>query len=158
MTTNTETDNLIALTKIEGEDERLNFLPSYFGNDFLMLENAMFTKAQKEWDEYSGGMWDFYIVTDHEGNTAPLMVWDTDHEKIHVQVETNFTDLHTTPLAASVALMQVLVNHLGWHRHNKDDEEKAQKYFGYWETLRSWTFTTTDLSDKEVSAVYSITD
>lgn len=148
---------MTSIHKIEDE-ERLTFLPSFFGHDFLRFENAMYDTAHDQWEEYNGGGWDFYIVTDEEGNKAPLMIWDTDAESVHVTVPTNFTDMNTTPKAASVALMQTLINHLGWLWHRKGDDEKSKRYFTYYETLREWGFTTTDLSDDEARDIAMITD
>lgn len=62
------------------ENERLDFLPNHFGKHFLMLENLVYSFAEKMIDGYVGGYWEFaYADTDC---VAPFMFFKEDDVKM----------------------------------------------------------------------------
>src|ERR1022692_1022899 len=63
--------NTISATLV-GEAERLNFLPRFFGERFMLLgENAVFDWMGKLSEDYNGGFWNFYTLSNGGFYMAP---------------------------------------------------------------------------------------
>ena len=93
-------DKIMITKSLVEEKDRLNFLPHYFGENYLRYELLVFLFADKFCDEYHGGYWDFY----HLSNSCPLMVLSSESCHKVVNDMNFFTD------AMSSEAMSVGVN------------------------------------------------
>ena len=118
------------------ENKRFKFLYNHLGHFGLSLEQATFQLAEEHIPTYTGGYWDFYLLS-HNDLDIPLMVYSTDKE-IRMVNPNNFTDLTTSALAASIGIAIVAYNHLGWHLYQTEREATSEKFFNIYEGLRNW--------------------
>lgn len=58
-------DNIVA--KLVSEESRSNFLPEHFGSHFAKVENLVFDLARQFSDDYQGGLWAFYRLSNGAG-------------------------------------------------------------------------------------------
>jgi hypothetical protein len=157
--TNTNTNTNTVTKTFVKEEDRMQFLPDYFTIQHTPpMEEAIFRAADLYWKDYSGGYWEFYHITDLKGDKAPLIeIGQTDD--IRVVIESNYTDLTTSPLAASTALNLITFNHASWHyAHKGNNIEFAKKLDGYYFSLRDWFFETDELTKTEVQDIIIMID
>lgn len=118
------------LKKIEDQD-RLSFLPKFFGIKCAIVENAIYRYADKYIDGYTNGFWDFY-----QAGKAPLMVWSADKE---VEIRGDYRSYKTNPQTASLAVMMLALNHLAWavYAKHRDFAEELEEAYS---NLRDWLY------------------
>ena len=131
----------MATLLIENADERLNFLPKFFGIRSVIVEQAVYKYAQRYIEGYKGGFWKFF-----QAGKAPLMVWDHDEE---VTLYTEFTSFDTNVQTASLAVMMLSLNHLTWAIYKKH-EAFARELQKVYDDLRDWLYS--DATEDEVKA------
>lgn len=146
------------MKKVEMEN-RMTFLPKYFGRNMMTVENTVYAMMQQKVGEYNGGLWDFYEV-EAEGATVPLMVWNTDCAT--VMLRGGYQEDKVRPLVASFAILMMSYNHLSWHFAEKD-REFAVKLDGMYYKLRDFLYEDEENGDKiftpeEKSIIYSFLD
>lgn len=137
------------------EEERMEFLPKYFGEDCLHIETLIYKSADRDITEYNGGAWQFCRVP----GDAPLIIWDTDDEHVNVTNPHNYYQGEMTPRAASIGINIALMNHFGWYLYNNKQMSESKKYFDYYSKLRDWAFNDNNgLSSEEVRSIASYID
>lgn len=70
------------------ENNRLKFLPTHFGNAMISAESFAFTFTEKHLEDYDGGLWDYYEVS----NGAFFMAPQFDGSRNFTYAD-NFTDI-----------------------------------------------------------------
>jgi len=55
------------------EDQRLEQLPKQFGQRFLLVENAVYQFMEQLCEQYNGGYWEFYSLSNGGFFMAPVM-------------------------------------------------------------------------------------
>ena len=60
----------VTATKVP-DDKRLGFLPKYFGTHLVQVENEIYNFMSALSDDYSGGYWEFYELSNGGAYMAP---------------------------------------------------------------------------------------
>ena len=60
--TSAQSDNAITATRVS-EAQRLNFLPHHFGAHMMRVEHYFYTRCRDLLENYSGGYWEFYNLS-----------------------------------------------------------------------------------------------
>lgn len=67
------TENARIIETIIPEQQRLEQLPEKFGQRFLLVENAIYQFMEQLCDQYNGGYWEFYALSNGGFYMAPAM-------------------------------------------------------------------------------------
>ena len=67
-----QVQNVIVATQIE-HDVRIDILPTYFPENFLEVENTIYTVTDRICDAYKGGFWEFYALSNGGFYMAPTI-------------------------------------------------------------------------------------
>jgi len=89
------------------ENKRLDFLPRHFGNRFLMFENMVYSFMNHFCEDYSGGYWQFYTLS----NGGAFMSLDSD-KTFNVCNPMNYFDGKISAEAASIGVNIFALNAL----------------------------------------------
>ena len=102
-------ENIITF-KIVSDSERMNFMPKHFGRTLIVAENLIYTYMDKLCEDYSGGMWKFYELSNGGVFLAP------DHdEKMHLEWDGNWFSGDLSAEAAGIVATLFALNHLANH-------------------------------------------
>jgi len=98
----------VQITKtVVAENERLNFLPKYCGKHFMQYENAVYSLMDRASTDYSGGLWQFYTLS----NGGFFMALDQE-EKLKMEWEDNYYQGSMSAEAASISVNLMALSHL----------------------------------------------
>ena len=89
------------------ECDRLDFLPRHFGNRFFLFENMVYSFMDRFCEEYSGGYWQFYTLS----NGGALMSLDSD-QTFSVCNPMNYFEGRMSAEAASIGVNLFAMNAL----------------------------------------------
>jgi hypothetical protein len=90
-------------------DERLQILPRHFGRHMLAVEFAVYTLMRKLANQYTGGYWDYFELSNGGFYMAPAN--DT---PFHVCVDTNGFDGPMSADAAGITACLFALSHLSF--------------------------------------------
>jgi hypothetical protein len=140
--------------------DRIHFMPAWFPGNYLGVEQSIYRIADRDWEDYRGGEWDFWVVTADDGERAPLITLSSDEPKFKVHSALNYYEGEMSPFAASVALNLVLFNNYGWMLYGKRMEDESIKYFDYYKTLMRWVYSDNQdaLLKEEITEISKYTD
>lgn len=105
-------------SSLVADDNRLNFLPKYFGGIELMVTGEMlvYQAADELCPDYKGGYWLFYELSNGGFYMAP----DFD-APVRILVSGNYFDGEMSPDAAGVVISLFAINKLIRTMHGKHD-------------------------------------
>jgi len=92
---------------IVADADRLDFFPTYFGKYFMAGENLLYVHADRFVQNYQGGYWNFYTLS----NGGFFAALDTDKEQ-HVVIADNYCSERMSAEAAGVTLMLFVLGRL----------------------------------------------
>ena len=99
----------IKVTKVP-ESKRMDFLPEVFGErNFMRGENMVYDSMMKMCNEYTGGFWEYYKLSNKGFYMAPM-----GYGKMHLLVEGNYFDGVLSADAAGIVASLVAINQLVW--------------------------------------------
>lgn len=76
---------------VVADNNRLNFLPAYFGNDFMKAENAIYRVANQVIEGYNGGYWEYAVVRLQNGMSYPFAFVKTELEQEKLTLSNPFS-------------------------------------------------------------------
>ena len=103
----TDQENTSVNATIVADADRLDFFPTFFGKYFMAGENLLYVHADRFVEEYQGGYWNFYTLS----NGGFFAALDTDKEQ-HVVVADNYCSERMSAEAAGVTLMLFVLGRL----------------------------------------------
>lgn len=109
MTTQVESpvsENTITAALIT-DRSRINFFPKHFGSAFLVAENALYDYMGKLCKSYSGGLWNFYVLSNGGVFAAP-----DDDEPMHLEWSMNWFEGDMSAEAAGIVASLFMLNYL----------------------------------------------
>jgi hypothetical protein len=84
-------------------DDRLNFLPNFFGRHMLRAETLVYSWMESLCGEYKGGYWNFYTLSNGGCYMAPHC---GDDRKLHLMwIGNNFDDAVSADAAGIIATL-----------------------------------------------------
>jgi len=93
------------------EAERVQFLPRFFGHQYMMFgETMVYRWMERLAPDYHGGFWDFYTLSNDAYYMAPAL----DCEKIRICCAGNFYEGTLSPDAAGIVASLYALNGLVW--------------------------------------------
>jgi hypothetical protein len=114
MNTTTDTPRQpVEARKISDAKERMEFLPRHFGRHMLTVEDAVYTFMCHLVDQYTGGFWHFYELSNGGGYLAPEM----GTEKVMVRVDGNGFSGEMSAEAAGITACLFALSHLSFQVH-----------------------------------------
>ena len=122
--------------KVEDKD-RLNTLPAHFGRLMLNVESMIFSCMSEICDEYRGGYWEFFNLSNGGFFMAPVV-----EEKMSISVAGNYYEGTMSGDAAGIvatlmALSRMafvtdsenIVNHFYWLKNFVEDHPEAESIY-----------------------------
>ncbi|HDR9164780.1 TPA: antirestriction protein, partial [Burkholderia vietnamiensis] len=99
------------------ETERLNFLPDVFGQKIMMHAEALLYHFARSFapDDYSGGMWEFYKLSNGSGYAAP-----TTPERYNLSISGNGFEGSMSADAAGIVFTLFAMNRMCFELCGKD--------------------------------------
>ena len=91
------------------DDKRLDFLPDQVGNHFLRYENLTYNFMRKACNDYGGGFWDYYSLS----NGGFYMVFNTE-KSLKMIWEDNYFDAEMSADAAGISISLLAQNAFAW--------------------------------------------
>ncbi|WP_342325475.1 antirestriction protein [Kosakonia sp. BYX6] len=137
-------DNLLYAAVIHDE-MRISFWPQHFGSipQWITLEPRIFARMDRLCDEYSGGIWSFYTLS----NGGAFMVRGADgNDKWHLLNGMNVNSAQTSAEAAGIAVCLIEYSH---HACRTEYDAMTEHYY----RLRDYA-----LQHPESSAILHIID
>jgi len=127
------------------DENRLDFLPFYFGYHTQVVENMLFNIAQEFIEEYEKGYWDFFKIDiidpklpSSEAKSIPLLVWQEEQEVTLLLVNYQ-KEVVVRGLVASVALNLMVFSHLASYFYEKN-EKMTDVCTNIYHDLNQWVF------------------
>jgi len=118
-------DDLEVVMRLVPQNERMNFLPKYFGRGSFAVESAIYAYAEKMIAEYTHGCFAFYETILPDKRLAPVLVWETDRSKVTLQWEENYSSNKTDIFSASIAVTMMCINHIIAYEDGKNEKTFA---------------------------------
>lgn len=103
---NVETKNIITSQRVEDE-KRMDFLPKAFGIHYLQGEHLVFSWLRELSDDYQGGYWHYYWLSNGAFYMAPHIT-----SKLRLVWANNFFDGEMSADAAGIVATLYGLNHL----------------------------------------------
>lgn len=97
--------------------ERMNFMPTHFGNLFLHVEYAIFDKLSEMSKDYNGGYWNMYRLSNGGIYLAPNII----NLKLRLSVATNGYSGEVSADAAGLITCMFVFNALCWQFPERQD-------------------------------------
>lgn len=88
-------------------NNRLNFLPKYFGRWAMLAENYTFDFLRAMCEQYKGGFWEFYELSNGSLYLAPVIT-----EELYIQSWGNHFEGHVSADAAGIIATLITLNAL----------------------------------------------
>ncbi|MDP5168579.1 antirestriction protein [Pseudomonas syringae] len=127
------------------DQDRLNFLPIFYGNYFLWGEQLVYQHAQRFVQGYSGGFWNFYSLS----NGGFFMAPDTTDEQ-HVVIADNYCSEYMSAEAVGIVLTLFSLSRL---LASNIPQSEAERFFELYHRLRDYA-----LAHIESSAIFAAID
>lgn len=111
--TRSDTENTTTLTAtLLPDEQRISFWPQHFGNipQWITLEPGIFTWMDRFCADYSGGIWQFYTLSNGAAFMAPEPDGDSD-EKWTLFNPMNGNGAEMSPEAAGIAVCLIAYSH-----------------------------------------------
>lgn len=103
------------------DDDRSTFLPTFFGMKHMLLgERLVFGWMEKLSEDYDGGLWSFYTLSNGAYYMAPKR-----SDKLNVVGPGNFYEGNMSADAAGIVATLYALNNLAW----KTQEERFEDLF-----------------------------
>lgn len=99
-------DNQTITASIVPEDERMDFLPTHFGKDFMKGENLVYAYADRLIEDYKGAYWIFYKLSNGSFFLAPRA------ETLKISHADNYFEGTLSGEAAGIVVTLFAMNHL----------------------------------------------
>lgn len=115
------------ICSLVSESDRLDFLPKFLGKHFASFEGLVFGLMAEYSEEYSGGYWLFWTLS----NGAFYMALDDKDKKYQISCAGNYFDGLMTADAAGVVVCLIALNRLACHT---GEERFVELFYG----LRDW--------------------
>ncbi|MEZ0602950.1 antirestriction protein [Paraburkholderia sp. IW21] len=116
------------------ESRRLNFLPYMFGSSMMRGEALLYSYATKlAPDEYRGGLWDFYKLSNNGGYAAP-----TTPERYNLAVQGNGFEGEMSNDAAGIVITMFVLNQLAHELAARGNNELAERLSDRYHELRDY--------------------
>ncbi|WP_456293350.1 antirestriction protein [Pseudomonas sp. AK106] len=106
MTTQTQDTPLIT-SMIVADDDRLSFLPTFFGKYYMAGEGLLYAHADKYVKGYKGGFWNFFTLS----NGGFFLALNSTQPQ-HVVIADNYCSEHMSAKAAGVVLTLFVLGRL----------------------------------------------
>jgi len=111
------------------EDQRLDFLPWKLPNGFFSFENLVYSYMDHLCEEYDGGYWDFYDLS----NGGFFMALHTEDDSMMIRGLDNGYEAAMSPEAAGVVVTLYALSHmLNDPRFTKEEESETRLHDHYW--------------------------
>ena len=123
------------------EDQRLSFLPKYFGKRMIAAEQGIYNTLSKLCTNYKGAFWNFYELNNGGFYMAPCL-----DEQFEIFVESNGYEGILSADAAGIVATLYVVNHLCWI-------DKAEKMINQYYLLRDFA-----AEHSEANEIYAAID
>ena len=107
----------ITATRIDNDEQRLQILPHHFDADYLRVELSLYDKLSQLSEDYQGGYWHMYRLSNGAMYMAPAIV----DKKLRVVVDTNFYKGEVSADAAGIITCLFVFNGLCWDHPDRDD-------------------------------------
>ncbi|WP_175658210.1 antirestriction protein [Burkholderia vietnamiensis] len=116
------------------EADRLKFMPDVFGPKIMMHAEALLYHYARCFapDDYSGGMWEFYKLSNGSGYAAP-----TTPERYNLSVSGNGFEGSMSADAAGIVFTLFAMNSMCFELHGKD-EALGELMAERWHALREF--------------------
>ena len=108
------------------DSEKLDFLPTHVGKEFLQYENLVYTLMAKACENYSGGFWDYYSIL----NGGFYMLFDSD-KPLRLQWSVNYFDGELSSDAASIGINFMAQNALSWETRSESSTDAFYAFREY---------------------------
>ena len=143
----TENTNTLTATLLP-EEQRIGFWPQYFGNipQWITLEPHIFAWMDRLCADYSGGIWNFYTLSNDGAFMAPEPDGDDDDEKWTLFNPMNGNGAEVSAEAAGIAACLMAYSH---HAMRTECDAMTEHYY----RLRDYA-----LNHAECSAIMHIID
>jgi hypothetical protein len=89
--------------------QRLSFLPRYLGSHMLMGEALVYAALESMSDDYNGGYWEFYDLSNGGFYMAPAI-----DKKLRLTCSGNYFDGEVSADAAGIIATLMALNQLSW--------------------------------------------
>ena len=122
-------------------DERAGFLPKYAGTEFLRYEMLTYALMDQACDQYGGGLWDFYTLS----NGGFLMAPDIE-EPVHLVWVDNFFDGYLGKEAAGIGISLMVQSQMAFATN-------SQRFANAFHCLREYA-----LDHTEAGAIFRFID
>ena len=122
-------------------DERAGFLPQYAGTEFLRYEMLTYALMDQACDQYGGGLWDFYTLSNGGFFMAPDI-----EEPVHLVWADNFFDGYLGNEAAGIGISLMVQSQMAF-------ETNSQRFANSFHCLREYA-----LDHKEAGSIFRFID
>ncbi len=119
MNTSINAESSTILAQQVSDDARMDTLPKHFGRYLISVEDAVYTLMRHLAQEYRGGYWHFYELSNGGFYMAPQM------EPLDVRVDTNGYEGQMSADAAGITACLFAFSHLSFRI---EDERIADHY------------------------------
>lgn len=112
-------DNVVTAVKI-AEEDRMNVLPSVFGDRFMSAESAIYTFMERLSCNYHGGYWEFMALSN-----GGLFMYPAGEKDLRITVNGNYFDDTMSKQTAGIIACLFTYSHLSF---NDDSGKFADLY------------------------------
>lgn len=126
-------------TRLEGA-QRLAFLPSLFGNDFMISELTVYAYASRFITGYNGGYWHYHRLPDGSGYMVP------DMENVTFCNPDNWFECEMSAETAGIIITALVLNHRSFYHCHHDNDELCSHFCRRYEALMSFVDSHPDAS------------
>lgn len=91
------------------ENDRLSFLPKYFGNRMIAAEQGIYNTLSKLCPSYKGAFWNYYELSNGGFYMSPCL-----DQQLEIVVESNGFEGLLSADAAGIVVSLCIINHLCW--------------------------------------------
>lgn len=107
------------------EDERMDFLPAFFGKRLMMRGEALvYAWMGSLCDDYIGGMWDFFKLSNGGFYMAPQI-----QERLKIQVVGNWFDGEVSADAAGIIATLFALGQICAESDDEGEGEAAKRFY-----------------------------
>jgi hypothetical protein len=103
------------------QEQRADFLPHFFGMHFMRGEAAVYATLQSMCQEYDGGYWEFYMLSNGGFYMAPAA-----RKTFHLSCEGNGFEGEVSANAAGIIATLMALNALVW---KTEDQALAESFY-----------------------------
>ncbi|ALP54995.1 antirestriction protein (plasmid) [Candidatus Tenderia electrophaga] len=118
----------VTATQVRDAD-RVKMLPKYFGRDLMRVESAIYAFMDRLCENYQGGYWDFYELSNGGFYMAPAT-----EEMLNLSWAENYFQGEMSADAAGVVACLFAYNHLAWETRDESlilMYESLREYVGF---------------------------